>query len=153
MTDSNQSNQDEKIKDFVDELTGFARTAEETLTKIESDLEANKHLFSVFFDRMIAIRGTADQLMLPHISTIARLGEEIALKGQTAASRPQIRKCIGSLWDALTTVKHLLVHYTEATSEEEVILINRMEATIKALGGARPTVSTDEIEALLKQNQ
>jgi hypothetical protein len=139
-----------KIQEFVAELTTFADEAEATLKKIEEDLEANKGSFSVFVARMIAIRGTAQQLELQKVALIAGLGEEIAVKGSAAETRAQIRKCVGSLWDALTTIKHLLLHYTADTSEEEQILINRMEATLRALGGSRPKVSTDEIEALLK---
>ena len=50
----------------------------------------------------IRYRGTAQQLSLPHIANIAGLGEEISIKGTTADSRPQIRKCVGALWDALS---------------------------------------------------
>ncbi len=139
-----------QIQEFIDELSGFAATAENTLSTIESDLEAHKGLFSVFAERMFAIRGTAQQLSLPHIAEIAGFGEEIAIKGSVAQTRPQLRKCVGSLWDALTTVKYLLVHYTEETSEEQKILINRMQVTLQALGGKRPTMSEDEIADILK---
>ena len=139
-----------RIQEFVNELSGFARIAEETLTQIESNLEGNKGLFSVFSERMFTIRGTAQQLHLPHIADIAGLGEEIALKGAHAETRPQIRKCVGSLWDALTTVKYLLEHYEEETGEEQRILVNRLNATLKSFGGARPKFDQDEIAALLR---
>jgi hypothetical protein len=100
---------------------------------------------------MFAIRGTAQQLDLADIAKIAGLGEEIALKGTTAESRAQIRRCVGALWDALTTVKYMLEHHSEETGEEQEILINRLQATLKAFGGERPKVSEDEIEALLRQ--
>ena len=145
--------QNEKIQDFISELSGFAQTAETTLSDIEKDLEANKSLFSVFSERMFAIRGTAQQLNLPHIAHIAGLGEEISIKGTTAESRPQIRKCVGSLWDALSTVKYLLEHHNEETGEEQQILVNRLESTLRVLGGARPSVNEDEIEALLKSRK
>lgn len=149
MTESSKMN--EKIQEFIQELSGFAKTAEETLKAIEEDMEGNKGLFSVFSEKMFAIRGTAQQLNLPHVANIAGLGEEIAIKGSTAQTRPQIRKCVGSLWDALTTVKHLLVNHDQETGEEQQILIHRLESTLKAFGGARPTVGEDEIEALLRQ--
>ncbi len=147
------THQHEKILEFVQELSGFAATAEETLKKIESDLEGSKHLFSVFSERMFAIRGTAEQLSLPHIASIAGLAEEIAIKATSAETRPQIRKCVGANYDALTTIKYLLEHYAEETNEEQRILIHRLEATLKALGGRRPTVTADEIETLLKQRK
>ena len=142
--------QHEKIQEFISELSGFADVAESTLKHIEEDLETNKGSFSVFTGRMIAIRGTAEQLQLPKVAVIAGLGEEIAVKGTAANTRAQIRKCVGSLWDALTTIKHLLVHYSSDTTEEQSILINRMEATLRALGGSRPKVNEDEIASLLK---
>jgi hypothetical protein len=142
-----------QIQEFVNELSGFAKTAENTLTQIEADLEGNKSQFSVFSERMFAIRGTAQQLSLPHIAQIAGLGEEIAIKGTTAESRAQIRKCVGSLWDALSTVKYLLEHYNEETNEEQQILVHRLEDTLRRLGGARPSVNEDEIEALLRQQR
>jgi hypothetical protein len=145
------SSQDLKIQEFVNELSGFAKIAEDTLTTIESDLEGKKQLFSVFSQRMLAIRGTSQQLKLEQIAKIAGLGEEIAIKGTSAETRPQIRKCVGSLWDALTTIKYLLEHHNEETGEEQEILIHRLESTLKVFGGARPTVSEDDIEKLLRE--
>jgi hypothetical protein len=146
----NAGEQHKKIQEFVLELSGFATVAEETLNAIESKLEENKGLFSVFSERMIAIRGTAQQLNLPDVAAIARLAEEISVKGVSAPTRPQVRKCVGSLWDALTTIKYMLIHYREETTEEQRILMNRLQSTLKALGGERPTISDDEIAALLK---
>ncbi len=141
---------EEKIHDFIAELSSFASTAENTLSEIEKDLEGNKGLLSVFSEKMFAIRGTAQQLNLPDVAKIAGLGEEIGIKGSNAQTRHQVRKCVGSLWDALTTVKFLLEHHDEHTGEEQEILTNRLQATLRALGGARPTVNEDEIEALLR---
>ncbi|MBI3535083.1 MAG: hypothetical protein HY072_06325 [Deltaproteobacteria bacterium] len=151
MNSQNEHDRHEGIQDFIRELSDFANTAEETLTKIENDLESNKNLFSVFAEKMFAIRGTSEQLGLPHIAEIAYLGEEISLKGIQAETRPQIRKCVGSLWDALTTVKYLLENYTAETSEEQAILKNRLQDTLKAFGGARPRVNQEEIEKLLNR--
>lgn len=138
------------IQAFLQELSQFANVAEATLKKIEQDKDGNKGLFSVFSERMVAIRGTALQLSLPHIAKIAGLGEEIAIKGTTAGHRAHVRKCVGSLWDALTTVKFMLEHHTQSTSEEQEILIHRLESTLKAFGGERPKVSDDEIERLIQ---
>jgi chemotaxis protein histidine kinase CheA len=143
---------DSRIQDFIAELRGFASTAESTLKTIEQDteLDRNRPLFDVFARRMMAIRGTARQLELERIAEIAGLGEEIAIKAQSATSRPQVRKCVGSLSDALTTVQYLLEHHGEATEQEEDILMNRLHATLRALGGARASFTQAEIEALLK---
>jgi hypothetical protein len=140
-----------KLQEFIRELGSFAATAEIVLKTIEDDMQGQKHQFSTFSEKMFAIRGTAQQLDLEEIAKIAGLGEEIAIKGTTAQSNSQVRKCVGSLWDALTTVKYLLEHTGEETTEEREILVNRLEATLRAFGGARPTVTADEIEQLLKQ--
>jgi hypothetical protein len=142
---------EQQIQEFIQELTDFTTTAENTLKEIEKDLEGNKNLLLIFYERMFAIRGTAQQLELPHVAHIAGLAEEISIKGSKATSRPQVRKCVGALWDALTTIKHLLQHHTEETGEEQTILIRRLEDTLRVLGGARQTVNADEIEKLLKQ--
>ena len=140
----------EKLAEFIQELEGFAVKAEETLKRIESDLEGNKHLFAVFSESMFTIRGTAVQLGFPHIADIASLGEELAIKGTGATQRAHIRRCVAALWDAQTTVKYLIVHHDQETSEEQQILINRLQAMLNAFGGSRPKVDQDEIEALLK---
>lgn len=149
------SENSQDIKSFINELSEFAHTAEETLTKIEKDKEANRGLFSVFSEKMFAIRGTAQQLNLAEIAEIAELGEEIAVKGTGAETRPQVRKCIGSLWDALTTVKYLLVHHHSkgfsGKPEEYDILIHRLKKTLEAFGGARERIEADEIQKLLQK--
>jgi hypothetical protein len=138
------------IEDFVAELSTFATRAEATLKHIEADLEGNKDSFSVFSEMMVAIRGAAETLEQFEVSKIAGLGEELAVKGRVADSRPKIRKCVGALWDAVTTVKYLLEHHTEPSSEEHGILINRLESTLQSMGGARPSLDASAIEALLK---
>lgn len=143
------------LQTFITELEGFAVTAEAALKKIEADPEANRSEFSFFSERMFVIRGTSQQLGFSHIARFAEMGEEIALKAVTAPSRAHVRKCVGALWDTLTTIKHLLVeHHAQGaaadTAEEQGILMNRLEATLKSLGGAREKASADDIEALLK---
>ncbi len=147
------ANQKQRIQEFIDELSGFAQIAETTLELIESDMVGNRGQFSVFQQKMFDIRGTAQQLNLPEIARIAGLGEEIAAKASSADTRPKIRKCVGALWDALTTVKHLLIHEGEETSEERDILILRLQATLNALGGARPKMDEDEIAKLLAERK
>jgi hypothetical protein len=51
----------------------------------------------------------------------------------------------------VTTVKHLIVHHDQETGEEQKILLNRLENTLKAFGGARPTYGQEEIESLIRE--
>jgi hypothetical protein len=141
-----------KLKDFTTELTGFARDAEDALKRIEGDPHGNKGEFTHFSEMMFAIRGTSMQLELSAIAEVAGLGEEIAVKGPTLEKGALIKKCVASLWDALTTVKYMLENrgMSGGTQEEKEILMNRLQSTLKSLGGARETVSADEIEKLLR---
>ncbi|MEN9723138.1 MAG: hypothetical protein RJB38_1124 [Pseudomonadota bacterium] len=139
------------IDDFVTELSEFARVAETTLAEIEKDMEANRHLFQIFARMMLTIRGTAQTLEFKNVVDIAVLGEEIAVKAGGADTRPKLRKCVGSLWDVITSVKYLIVHHQEETGDEQEILINRLQYTLNAFGGARPKVDQDEIEKLLRE--
>lgn len=142
----------EEIMHFLSELEKFAKTAESTLVSIQSNPTENRHLFSVFYEEMFAIRGTADQLQLEELSLIAGLGEEIAAKaGGTSTSRAHLRKCVSSLWDAVTTTRYLLEHYGEKTLEEQEILIHRLKDALRVLGGPEAKVTPDEIEELLKK--
>ena len=88
---------------------------------------------------------TTTMLELEH-----RVGEEIAVKGADLDSNSKLRKCIGSLWDVVTTVKYLIEHHDQETGEEQEILEHRLESTLGSLGGARTRVGQDEIEALLR---
>ena len=139
------------IQDFVRELSGFARSAEVTLAEIEKDLEKNKGHFQVFAGMMLTIRGTAQQLGFDQIAQIAVLGEEIAVKAVDADSRSKIRKCVGSLWDVITSVKFLIEHHQQGNFEEQQILLNRLEYTLNAFGGSRDKVDQSEVERLLQQ--
>ncbi len=142
----------QKLKDFIAELAGFAKEAENALKRIEDDPHGNKGEFTHFSETMFTIRGTAVQLNLPDVAEIAGLGEELAVKGPAVEKGSQIKKCVGALWDALTTVKYMLENSGagDGTKEEQDILKNRLQSTLKSLGGARETVSADEIEKLLR---
>jgi hypothetical protein len=138
-----------QLDEFIQELSGFASLAEASLSAIEADAEPAAQ-FAYFGAQMIAIRGTADQLHLPEVSRIAGLGEEISVKASAVTQRNRARRYVSSLWDALTTVRFMLEHPGQESGEEQRILENRLEAVLQQLGGARPTVNEDEIEALLR---
>lgn len=149
--------QEAKLKDFISELSGFAGRAEGSLKKIEDDPHGHKGEFNQFSEMMIAIRGTAMQLGFEPIAEMAGLGEELAVKGPAIEKGAVIKKCVAALWDALTTVKYLLENSAKGgkleESEEQGILKNRLQATLRSLGGARETVSADDIEKLLREKK
>lgn len=145
-------NRDGKLQEFITELSGFAREAESVLQKIENDPHGSKGEFENFSIQMLTIRGTALQLGFPNLAQIAGLGEEIAAKGPTVEKGSQIKKCVAALWDTLTTLKFLLENPLKVgtSHEEHAILKNRLESILRSMGGARESVSTDEIEKLLR---
>jgi len=141
--------------EFIKELKDFSVTAEATLSKLESSDESHpderRELFGKFSIWMLTIRGTADQLSFPDISILAGLGEEIAAKGAVSNKGHQQKKCISSLWDALTTIKFLIENAGVSTTEEQDILRNRLDSVLKSMGGRRASVSESEIAELLRQ--
>jgi hypothetical protein len=143
--------ENERLQEFIRELSGFAIEAENSLNKIASGNADSTTEFTSFCERMIAIRGTAQQLELTDIAHIAGLGEEISIKAAAVTSTHQMRKCMSSLWDALTTVKFIIENPGKSDGDEQQILVQRLETVLKNLGGRRPSVSEDEIAALLKQ--
>lgn len=134
---------------FIQELSGFAANAERNLNEISESDGLSEARLAEFSEQMIAIRGTADQLGFPRISRIAGLGEEIAVKAAVITRRSQLRRYLTSLWDALTTVKFMLENLDQETSEEQEILIHRLQTVLTQLGGPRSTVDQSEIERLL----
>jgi hypothetical protein len=142
-----------ELQEFREELAGFARQAEQVLDEVDADPAQRSGKLHLFAEWMLTIRGTSEQLGIPNVAEVARLGEEIAAKAVTARSSHQ-RKATAALWDVVTTVKVLLA-VSEGTpsglSEEERILTNRLQATLKSLGGAREHVSSDsDLEDLFK---
>jgi len=140
----------QKLQEFTTELAGFAKVAEHALKQIEVDPHGNKGEFNHFSEMMFAIRGTAQQLGLASIAEMAGLGEEISVKGPGVEKGSQIKKCVAALWDALTTVKYMLENTGTETAEEQDILKNRLQSTLRSLGGARETMTADDIEKLIR---
>ena len=140
-----------ELESFIREMGRFRSQAEQTLDLIEKDLSHSQPHFAIFSEQMIAIRGMALQLKLDKIVKFSELGEEIAIKSSSnEAGTSELRRSVGCLWDAITTIKFLLEHLSGDAHPEESILLRRMEETLRVMGGARPTVTQDEIERLLK---
>lgn len=143
--------------EFLNDIREMIAKAEGAFERIKNDPDKASGEFSVFEEWMIAIRGTAAQFRYERIAAIASLGEELSVKAQKAPlTGSQIRKCLGALWDVLATIRHWLGsigHDAKGESssefaEEEGYLITRLEKTLEALGGARPTFSSEELDRL-----
>jgi hypothetical protein len=54
------------------------------------------------------------------------------------------------MWDVLTTLDYMIERTTDEVGQERGILVNRLENTLKSLGGARPKVIQAEIDVLFR---
>lgn len=135
------------------ELLGFTKSAEQVLSEIEKDAPSEIKKFNSVCNEFFTLRSTAQQLGLSQLGHIASLGEEIAAKALHTEKSAQIRKCLGSLWDALTTIKFMVEHSVDEVTEEKKILINRLENTLENLGGARTQLNQAEIDTILRNRK
>jgi hypothetical protein len=88
-------------------------------------------------DLMLLIRGMALMSGCYQIAHIAELGEDIAAVGQHPKNSSNRRKCIGSVWDVVTTLDHLIATGVETTTEEQNILIHCSWAPIGSRRGSK----------------
>jgi len=150
MTEAGAGSNETLYAEFRKELATFAVAAERLLDELDSDPTQRAVRLGQFSEWMLTIRGTSEQLGIPNVAQVATLGEEIAARAVEARSSLQ-RKATAALWDAVTTVKVLLDQPSPGITEEEEILLNRLNATLKSLGGARDHVAGDsDLEALFK---
>jgi len=137
-----------KFKEFLKELEEIASVAEAEVTHIKDNKGDSKESFEKFTKITYKIKSASVQFELKNIAKLASLAEEISIKAQTETSRSKRRKCADALWDAATTIKYLVHRHSDTTTEEQDILINRLEFVLNSLGGERPKITEDEIEKL-----
>jgi chemotaxis protein histidine kinase CheA len=140
-----------QLTDACRELAQFVVAVEKLLEEVEKDNTRTKNFVPVA-EKLDTVKGNARQMNLTKIADLAELAEELAVKGAVATKRPVVRKVVGALWDAITTLNHMLGHVATDTASEADILMQRLEAALKSLGGAREKVSQDEIDELIKKS-
>jgi uncharacterized coiled-coil protein SlyX len=101
---------------------------------------------------MLMMRGTALMAGCYQIAHIAGLGDDIADAARHPKNSSNRRKCIGSAWDVVTTLDYLIDHGVETTTEEQNILINRLNATLAA-ERLRMKLNQGEIDDLVRSLQ
>jgi hypothetical protein len=104
-------------------------------------------------DIMLLIRGMALMSGCYQIAHIAELGEDIAAVGQHPKNASNRRKCIGSVWDVVTTLDYLIAKGVEATTEEQNILIHRLNATLLFEKDLRVKLNQAEIDVMVRSQQ
>jgi hypothetical protein len=136
--------------DFFAQLKELTLVAREKLAALEASPEEGTQNLSSVRELMFAIRGTAQQASFPQIAYLSGLGEDVAYLAESKPSGSRLRKCIGSMWDVLTTLDYMIERTTDEVGQERGILVNRLENTLKSLGGARPKVIQAEIDVLFR---
>lgn len=131
------------------ELAQFGLVVERLLEEVESDYKRTSN-FQIIAEKLVKIKGSARQMNLNTIADLAELAEELAIKGVSAEKGHVIKKVSGALWDAVTTLVHMLDQVSTDTSDEAKILMNRLEKAIESLGGPREKVNQDSVEELFK---
>jgi hypothetical protein len=104
-------------------------------------------------DLMLLIRGMALMSGCYQIAHIAELGEDIAAVGQHPKNSSNRRKCIGSVWDVVTTLDYLIANGVETTTEEQNILIHRLNATLQLEKDLRVKLNQAEIDVIVRAQQ
>jgi hypothetical protein len=89
---------------------------------------------------------------LSEIAELAEVAEDLAVKALGGAGLPAggVRKVAGALWDAVTTLNHMLKAVTEDTREEGAILLARLEQALKSLGGPRQKLDQNDVDDLFR---
>lgn len=139
-----------QLNEACRELARSVVIVEKLLKEVETDLSKTAN-FGPVAERLDTIKGDARQMNLTKIADLAEVAEELAVKGAKAEKRPIVRKVVGALWDAITTLNHMLDHVSSDTTGEADILMTRLEGALKSLGGAREKVSQDEIDELFRK--
>jgi hypothetical protein len=104
-------------------------------------------------DLMLLIRGMALMSGCYQIAHIAELGEDIAAVGQHPKNAANRRKCIGSVWDVVTTLDYLIEKGVETTTEEQNILIHRLNATLQVERDLRVKLTQADIDVIVRAQQ
>jgi hypothetical protein len=113
-----------------------------TLTTTIDNVDARALLTCT--DRFICLRLMAQVFGHPELEKIALLGEEISSKSAFAHTQHRMKGCTDALWDALTTVKHVVANGVSNSDEELRILVRRLE---KQLSYVRSLDTAPSIQA------
>ena len=141
-----------RLSVFITQLRAFATTAEASNDLVNrKDLQRDKKILNVFKEKFSLIREGAKQFKLPHIDYIASLSQEVAANGYSSKSKNN-RRIINCLWDSISTIKVLFETTNSQTMEENSIIVNRLEKTLKKLKVNRVSLSDSEVEALTFEN-
>jgi ABC-type Na+ transport system ATPase subunit NatA len=85
------------------------------------------HALLTCTDRFICLRLMAQVFGFSDLEVAARMGEEISIKSVFAHTQFRMKECTDALWDALTTMEHVVSVGVVNSREELRILAHRLE--------------------------
>lgn len=109
--------------------------------------------FKAASDLMYTIRGTAQVFGCFQIAYLTSIAEQLSYYSAQTENSKDIRKCRGCIWDILTTLDYMIAQGFERTSDEQKILIHRVEETIKSIKGLPQSLAQTEIDVLVRANE
>jgi CheY-like chemotaxis protein len=115
----------------------------------QSGMGADRRTLTLFAERMLILLELAEEHDFPEVLLIARLAEEVATRSARSDNRLQHRKGLVDVWDALTTMRDLILRSEEDTRELRDILIGRLQATLKELRESAHEVAMPGILSML----
>jgi hypothetical protein len=102
---------------------------------------------------LFLIRGTCLVFGYFQIAYLTGLGENVSWYATTQKnSQITQKKCVDAIWDALTTLEYMVTHGIDNTSEEQKILIFRLEATLKSFRDFVLPLTQTEIDVIVRSN-
>lgn len=128
-------------RDFFQQLTEWSVQA-------RTNLDAGK--YAEVSRLMFLIRGTSRVFGYFQIAYLAGLGEGVARYSLPRENARSMRKCIDSIWDALTTLEHMISVGLDSTSDEQKLVIRRLEETVKTFDQSMLSLSQSEIDIIVR---
>jgi hypothetical protein len=141
----------DQLRELCFELGRTVNEAGTLLSQVEKDYSLIGN-FIFIAEKLVKLKGDSRQMGLTKVGDLAEIAEELAIKGSTASQRPHIRRVVGALWDAVTTLHYILDQVSNDTTVESEYLTQRLVHALDSLGGPRSKVDQDAISRLLRSN-
>lgn len=126
----------------------FFQQLKEWSVQARASLEAGR--YAEVSRLMFLIRGTSRVFGYFQIAYLAGLGEGVARYSIPRENARSMRKCIDSIWDALTTLEHMISVGVDSTSEEQKTVIRRLEETLKTFDQSKLWLNQTEIDVIVR---
>jgi hypothetical protein len=117
---------------------------------IQARVRLEEKNLSAVSELMFLIRGTSLQFGFFQLALLARLAEDVARYALSEGKARTTRKCIDGIWDALTTLEYMLANGVDQTTDEQKLLIHRLESTLKSFKDFKPALTQSQIDVIVR---